>query len=185
MIVIIESIILAFLVAKYQKLKLKPFIQSWNMYALCGLLLLYIGLTASTFLGFHGLIEYRNWFQCIVVFVFAFMCTFNQLSWKRFVTNLVLLISGGFLNMIAINLNNGKMPVFPTLSISTGYINHDMLLNMTKFSPVHTIGNYFTTKAIPLCDIFDLGFTVFSVGDLLFYIGLAVILVGVVKKLNK
>lgn len=185
MIVIIESIVIALLVVKYQRLKLKPFIQSWNMYALCGLLLLYIGLTISTFLGFHELIQYRNWFQCIVVSVFAFMAGFNNLSWKRIITSLGLLLSGGFLNRIAINLNNGKMPVFPSLSISTGYISHDMLLDMTKFSPVHTIGNYFTTKAIPLCDIFDLGFTVFSVGDPLFYIGLAVILVGVVKKLNK
>ena len=185
MVLIIESLIITFLIVKYQKLKIKPFLKSWNAKVIGILLFLYIGLTTLNFLGYYDLIQYRDIYQLLVFFGFWILVYVNVLPLKRICSGILCLFVGSGLNQLAINFNNGKMPIFPTNSIATKYITQEMLVDMTKFSPIHTIGNYTTTKLIPLCDIFDLGFTVFSIGDLFIYMFFVIILMGVIKKLNK
>ena len=182
----IEILLITILYSKYHKLKIKPFLRSWNLYVVVVLTILYIGLTATIFLGHYDFIQYRKFFHIALFSSFVIMAALNNISFKQLFTSLSCFMFGNILNRIAITRNNGKMPVFPTNSIATGFVTKEMIANNTllNISPMHTIADPINTKVIPLCDIFDLGYTIFSIGDLFIYLALSIILIDKIIKLN-
>ena len=60
-------------------------------------------------------------------------------------------------------LNGGKMPVFPTLSYLTGYVNSR---NLNLGGGIHVLGDGATRLKV-LTDYIDIGYSVLSIGDVL------------------
>lgn len=73
-----------------------------------------------------------------------------------------LIFFGMGLNKIVMYFNDWKMPVFPTLSLKTGYIDID---NLNTIDGWHVLGNS-STRLKFLSDIFDTGYCVMSLGDI-------------------
>jgi len=71
---------------------------------------------------------------------------------------------GSALNTIAIDANSGKMPVFISNSWATGFARPNMYNKALAYGDFHVIGDMYT-KLIPLCDTWDLGVSIYSIGD--------------------
>ncbi|GAA0084353.1 hypothetical protein UT300007_07920 [Clostridium sp. CTA-7] len=115
-----------------------------------------------------------------------YLCSYLPLifTYKQYIAAIigsVFVIIGGILNDIAIWANNGYMPVFPTISYFTGYAKPDAF---NKVNDIHILGDS-TTKLKPLTDIFDIGYSVLSVGDIFIRLYIFIIIYNVVKLLNK
>lgn len=85
-------------------------------------------------------------------------------KYKQYIIACVSLLFGFLLNYIVMYFNQGKMPVFPSFSWATGYTQYDMIANDAYFKDFHVLGDHLT-KLIPLCDIFDFGTSIWSLGD--------------------
>ena len=91
---------------------------------------------------------------------------------------------GSVLNMIAVKFNNSKMPVFPNVSFSTDYSKMDMFDKMLKYKDYHVFGSH-DTNLIFLTDIYDVFFSIMSLGDLITRIFVVLIIYYSVKECNK
>jgi len=91
---------------------------------------------------------------------------FRYEKYKPFMFACGSLLSGFGLNAIVMYFNNGKMPIFPSVSYSTGYAKYDMIINASQFGDFHVIGDH-TTRLIFFSDFIDLGTSILSVGDIL------------------
>ena len=161
------------------------------------MLLLYIILEILYFNNYYFIAEYTNIFKALTILsFFGLICQYELYDsiydkykgkgLKAFLTSpfilaIVCLFIGYGLNYIAIVTNGGHMPVFPTMTISTGYTD---LNEFTKDS-FYILGGY-DSKMIPLCDIFDLfGYSNLSLGDLFIRCYAFIILFFSLKKSNK
>jgi hypothetical protein len=93
-------------------------------------------------------------------------------------------IIGSKLNQIAMFYNNGKMPVFPSNSLSTGYSKIDMFEKTSVFNDFHIWGDY-TTKLIFLTDTWDIFYVIMSPGDILIKMFVGIIIYYSIKQCNK
>lgn len=91
---------------------------------------------------------------------------------------------GSKLNQIAMFYNNGKMPVFPSNSISTRFSKIDMFEKASAFKDFHIWGNY-NTKLIFLTDTWDIFYVIMSPGDILIKLFAGIVLYYSVKQCNK
>lgn len=87
-------------------------------------------------------------------------------------------IIGGWCNDLAIWANNGKMPVFPTLSYLTGYTSPNMFGVVDQ---LHILGNHATNLKI-LTDFIDLGYSILSIGDIFIRVLPFIIIYQALKK---
>ena len=90
------------------------------------------------------------------------------------------MVIGGALNDIAIKANGGFMPVFPKLSLWTGYAKLD---SFTKVNDIHILGNA-NVKLKFLTDIFDLGYSILSIGDIFIRFYIFIIIYSSIKSIN-
>ncbi|MGN0028014.1 MAG: DUF5317 family protein, partial [Clostridium sp.] len=74
----------------------------------------------------------------------------------------------------------GYMPVFPSLSYLTGYAKVD---SFSKVKDIHILGNS-STKLKFLTDIFDIGYSVLSLGDIFIRCFVFIIIYNTIKKIN-
>lgn len=175
----IETIIIAMLVAKIRGYKLKPIFLSWEVYPILAFAGLYMFLNMEVFLGNYNFIKYAGILETI------YICTFLILiyRYKQYVSAIIgsiAIIIGTLLNKVAIYANGGKMPVFPTLSYITGYVRPDVF---TKVKDIHVMGSE-ATKLIFLTDIVDLGYSILSIGDIFIRFFAFIIIYSCIKSAN-
>lgn len=91
---------------------------------------------------------------------------------------------GSKLNQIAMFYNNGKMPVFPSNSISIGFSKIDMFEKASVFGDFHIWGNY-KTKLIFLTDTWDIFYVIMSPGDILIKLFAGIVLYYSIRQCNK
>ena len=72
------------------------------------------------------------------------------------------------------------MPVFPTLSYLTGY---GKVEAFDKVNDIHILGNS-STKLKFLTDIFDIGYSILSIGDVFIRLYVFIIIYSVIKEIN-
>ncbi|GAA0126598.1 DUF5317 family protein [Clostridium sp. CTA-19] len=158
----IETIFLAFLIGKIKGYKIKPIFKTWQIYPPIFLEIICFILQINIFRGnYHTIIYFKN-----IKTIYLMSYIFLILKYKEYVQAIigsVFIFIGSFLNKIAILKNNGKMPVFPTLSYKTGYATKEAF-NIVK--DIHILGDE-NSSVIFLTDIFDLGYSVLSIGDIL------------------
>lgn len=92
----------------------------------------------------------------------------------------ILLILGGKLNDIAISSNDGKMPVFFTVSKITGYYKSGIFEKMESQGDYHVLAGP-ATNFFWLTDILDTGYSCLSMGDVLIRAAVFVLLYYSVK----
>ncbi len=91
---------------------------------------------------------------------------FRHKKYKPYIFACCSLLTGFGLNYIVMYFNQGKMPIYPSVSYSTGYTQYDMTMNASRFSDFHILGDH-TTNLIFLSDFIDVGASIWSPGDIL------------------
>ena len=177
--IMIETILLSFILAKVKGYKLKPLFKSWTIYPILAFMLMYVILEVVVFTGNYSLVKYTN------VFKITYLCSFLILiiKYKLYISAIIgstFVLIGGQLNNIAIVANNGKMPVFPSLTYLTGYITKESFTNVMD---IHVLGNSSVNLKF-LTDIFDVGYSIMSIGDILIRIFAFIIIYYAIKNSN-
>lgn len=175
----IETILLAFLVAKIKGYKLKPIFKCWEIYLILGFELIYLFMQISVFYGDYNFIKYASIFKTLYLYSFIIFIIKYKLYISAIVGSISIII-GSVLNNIAISMNNGKMPVFPTLSYLTGYAKYD---SFSKINDIHTLGTS-ATKVKYLTDFIDIGYSILSIGDIFIRLFAFIIIYNAIKHIN-
>lgn len=175
----IETILISLIFCKIKKLKIKPLFKSWTIYPVLFLELVYLIVQVNIFMDNYVAINYVGILKTL------YLCSYLPMIFKyrQYISAIIgsiFVIIGGLLNDIAISANNGFMPVFPTLSFFTGYAKIEAF---DKVNDIHILGDS-STKLKPLTDIFDLGYSVLSIGDIFIRVYVFIIIYNVVKQLN-
>lgn len=175
----IETILLAVLVAKTRGYKIKPLFKSGAIYPVLGFELIYFILQVNIFIGNYSYIQYSGILKILYLNSYLFLI----LKYKQYITAIIgsiFIFIGSVLNNIAIKANGDKMPVFPKLSYITGYVKSD---SFTKVNDIHILGNSATNLKF-LTDIFDLGYSVLSIGDIFIRFFAFIIVFNSIKYIN-
>lgn len=126
--------------------------------------LFYIAVQVSTFCGFYGFVPFAPWLKRLYFLVLLFPI----LAQKLFVPAIAgagIAAAGTYLNRLVMDANGGKMPVFPTLSLWTGYFTPDFA---AAGDAIHLAGDSSVELAF-LSDFIDFGYCILSIGDLLIH----------------
>ena len=175
----IETILIAILVCKVKGYKIKLLFKDFAIYPVVFFELIYLVVQANIFLGNYEVIKYVNFLKTL------YLCSYLPLifyynQYIRSIIGSIFVIIGGKLNDIAIQVNDGFMPVFPSLSYLTGYATIE---SFDKVDDIHILGNELT-KMKYLTDIFDIGYSVLSIGDIFIRVFVFLIIYGSIKTLN-
>jgi len=191
----IESILLSFLISKskihielgklkFQKesYKLTPIFKHWSIYPMIIMSIFYIYLEYSTWNNDYSLLQYSNIFRMAFLSSFLVLAIhYNQTM--KLLQGIIFMSIGTVLNNIAIKVNSNHMPIFPSITFSTGVTNPDKFLDSSMYGDFHVIGDY-TTKLIPLCDFMDNGISTYSIGDIFIFSFAFILIYGSVKASN-
>jgi hypothetical protein len=157
----IETIFLALLLAKLRGYKIIPLFKDWPIYPVIAFAMIYILLEIAVFNGNYSVVGFSTAYKILYLSAFLAMIIKYNLYRNAIVGSAFVLV-GGVMNDVAIAVNNGKMPVFPTLSYLTGYASADAF---SKVNDIHVLGSSAVNYKF-LTDIIDLGYSILSVGDL-------------------
>lgn len=175
----IETILLAMLIAKLKGYKLKPLFKSWGVYPVFGFVIIYMILNSMIFFGNYSFIKYAKYLEALYILTFLIPI----LKYKQYISSIIgslSIVIGTLLNKIAMGANGGKMPVFPTLSNLTGYYKPGVF---GKVMDIHILGST-STKLKALTDFIDLGYSILSIGDVFIRFFTFIIIYGLIKYLN-
>jgi hypothetical protein len=174
-----ETILLAFLFAKIKGYEIKSLFKSWTIYPIIIFEIMYLIGQVTIFLGnykFIGFIVSLKIFYlgAYLLLVFKYEIYVSSIIGAGFV------LLGGVLNDIAIKVNEGFMPVYPTLSYLTGYITPETF-NLVK--DIHVLGDS-QTKLKILTDFIDTGYSILSIGDVFIRVFVFLIIYNSIKKIS-
>lgn len=175
----IETVLLTFILAKINKLKLLPLFKHWSSYPAIFMTLIYIYLEYTVLHGDYYLLQYSNIFRIVYLSSFLILAIYYDQT-KKFILGIGFMIIGTVLNKIAIKANSETMPLFPDLSYVTGVVKPETPV----YGDFHIIGDH-TSKLIPFCDIFDNGISIYSIGDLFIFSFVFLIVFFSIKNSNK
>lgn len=179
----LETVILVLIYSKYKKYKISPIFKQKEMYYILGIELIYIGIQIALFKQHYEWIKYAGLLKSI------YLCTYLGLIFRYELYKEALVGSGyvflgGLCNDIAIKVNGGKMPVFPTLTYWTGYASPEAFEKARQVAnDFHILGSD-QTKLKWLTDWIDLGYSVLSIGDVLIRVFVVLVLYGAIKEIN-
>ena len=176
----IEPILLAIFFAKIKGYKVKPLFKTWAIYPVFAFVLMYLILEAMLFHGNYTFIKYAGSFHYLYLLTFLILIIKYKLNISAIIGS-IFIFTGSVLNNIVIAANNGKMPVFPTLSYLTGYAKSDSFI---KAKDIHILGSE-VTKLKFLTDIFDVGYSIMSIGDICIRVFAFIIIFNTIKTINK
>lgn len=176
----IETILLAMMILKIKRYKLKPMFKSWVFYPMLIFTLFYAFINITIFCGYYGFVKYSAWLEK------AYLSTLLLIVFKYEVYGSAIIGSigvfiGTIMNKLAMTANGGKMPVFPSFSYITGYAKLD---SFEKVKGIHILGNEQTNLKI-LTDYIDLGYSVLSIGDIFIRFFTFIIVYNSIKVLNE
>lgn len=175
----LETVIISLIFCKIKKMKIKPLFKAWAFYPIILMEIICLIVQANIFAENYNVINY------VKILKTLYLCSYLPLifMYRQYVSAVVgsiFVIIGGILNDIAISVNNGYMPVFPSLSYLTGYMKYDAF---DKINDIHILGDS-STKLKFLTDIFDVGYSIFSLGDIFIRVFVFIIIYNSVRYLN-
>lgn len=180
----------------YQVYKFSHIFKSWQIYIPLFFMFVYIYFESCVFKRNYWFIPYQQTIKTLTLLSYIpliFKYKLYESAWSKLKQNndiiniitsplmigTLLIIMGTILNAIVIRANNGHMPVFPSLTYATGYIDKNMIND-----GLHVLGGY-NTKLIILTDFIDLfGYSVASIGDILIRLYVSIIIFFSVKSSN-
>lgn len=175
----IEVILIAMLSAKIKGYNLKPLFKSWIMYPIFVYELMYLILQVTVFLGDYRFVKYAGTLKLIHLYLFLIPIIKYKKYYSAIIGSIFIFI-GSTLNNVAIKMNNGHMPVFPTLSYWTGYVKED---SFNRINDIHVLGNS-ATKLRILTDVIDIGYSILSIGDIFIRCFAFIVIFSVIKHVN-
>ncbi|MCE5220164.1 MAG: DUF5317 domain-containing protein [Clostridium sp.] len=185
---------LALLYSWHKKLNIKLLFESWPIYLPLCMLCLYIIAEILIFNDQYWITQYGSQIKQITLLSYLGLVlkyklydseNTNQSELKRFLTSpfiiaIICLVIGYSMNFIAITMNSGHMPVFPSTTYFTGYTDSS---SFTKDS-FYVLGDS-TSKAIPLCDIYDIYYSNLSLGDVFVRCYVFLLIYHSIRRINK
>jgi len=179
----IETVLLAFIIARIRKNKLLPIFKHWSIYPVIFMALIYIYLESMIWQGDYSLIKYANVFKTAYLSSLLILAIhYDRMNVFLYSTPLIWI--GTSLNVIAMRANGGKMPVFVSNSWATGYAKPDMFEKTLAVGDFHIIGNMYS-NLIPICDTWDFGWCVMSIGDIIVRSFVFLVIYYCIKESNK
>jgi hypothetical protein len=175
----IETILLAMVISKIKGYKLKPLFKSWAFYPTMIFTVFYVFLQITIFYGDYKFITYASLFEKIYLLTFMALIFKYGLYGSAIIGSMSIFV-GTTLNRLVMASNNGKMPVFPTLSFVTGYAKPN---SFNIVNDIHIIGSE-TTKLKFLTDYIDLGYSILSIGDIFIRFFTFIIVFSTIKYIN-
>ena len=166
--------------AKIKHYKIKYLFYTWTFYPILLAELAYIGLQITIFAGNYEFVQYTEFFRIAHSLSFLFAMFAFELYKPALIGSGSMMI-GTLLNRFVISQNNGKMPVFPTLSYWTGYVKPD---TFDIVNDIHVLGGIDTSWKI-LTDWIDVGYSIMSPGDVLIHVFAFLMLYALIKAVNK
>lgn len=175
----LETIIIAIIVAKFKGYNIKPLFKTKEFYPVIFMELIYLIIQIAIFNENYEVIKYVGILKTV------YLCSYLPLVFKyeQYISAIIgsiVMIIGGWLNNIAIYANDGMMPVFPNLSYLTGYATVE---SFSKVNDIHILGSS-ETKLKFLTDIFDIGYSVLSLGDIFIRFYVFIIIYKSIKYIN-
>lgn len=172
----IETVILCLTIAKLKSYNIKEALKDWSILLVLFTALVYVFLQVQIFSNNYELVKY-SYIIKIGTFICYFIMAFKHKLYKQIIIAGGLVIFGSWLNTVVMQANNGLMPIFPSLTYATGYTDISIIGIGGGF---HVLGDH-TTKLIPLADIFDFGYMICSIGDLMVRFGMGLLLYKSIK----
>lgn len=142
--------------------------------------IIYLVLQIFVMRGDYAVIVFADIFKKTYLLSFLFPIIMLKL-YKPGLIGAGFILAGTALNNSVMYANNGRMPVFPSLTYLTGYVKSD---TFQKISDIHVLGNA-DTQMIILSDIFDVGWSILSIGDVLIHLFAGIIVYSTIVELNK
>lgn len=176
----IETVLIAMLAAKLKGYKLKSLFKHWTVYPMLIIVVMYIFLNIGVFFGNYTFVKYAGILESVYTCTFLFLILKYELYGSAIIGAVAIFI-GSMLNKLAISANNGKMPVFPSLSYITGYAKPEAF---GKADNIHIIGDQ-AVKLKFLTDYIDLGYSVLSIGDIFIRLFTFIIIYNTIVSTNK
>lgn len=179
----LETLILTLIYSKYKKNNVKYLFQQKEIYYVLAIELVYVCIQAAIFADAYTFIKYASLLKSIYLCSYLGL-VFKHELYKEAILGSGFVLLGGLCNDLAIRANGGTMPVFPSLSYLTGYASPEGFEMAQKLvNDYHVLGNE-ETKLKFLTDIFDIGYSVLSMGDVFIRVFVVLIIFSAVKKLN-
>lgn len=176
----IETILIAMLVAKIKGYKVKPLFRDWTIYPILILEIVHIFFQVNIFLDNYYFVQYASVIKKIYMLSYVIPIIIH----KEYFTGIlgsVFVFIGTLLNNFVIAQNGGKMPVYPNFSYITGYASPEAI---TGIKGIHILGSA-QTKFWFLSDIIDIGWSVLSIGDIFIRLFAFTIIFSTIKTLNR
>lgn len=174
------SILLALGIAKFKRFRLKPVLTAYALYPFFFVELVYWVFQITVFAKNYTFLPYAEFLKTAYFLTLLVPILVYKLYAPALAGSASVLVGTG-LNRLAMSANGGKMPVFPSLSLHTGYFSSAPL---SAADTVHCLGGAGTRLKI-LCDYIDIGWSILSVGDLLIHAFSLIILYYSIKAMNK
>jgi len=199
---VIITLLFIWIIKGYKLSDILKLFKHWTMYPVILTCLAHMYFIYLIICGQYWFLEYATYIKTIsllfyIILIFKYklidISIFKNINLKKngqlttSLTSPVVLgglctIIGSQLNKMAMFYNNGKMPVFPTSSLSIGYSKIDMFEKTFLFNDFHILGNYITTKLIFLCDTWDIFIAILSPGDIFIRFYVSVVLYYSIKQ---
>lgn len=176
----LETILVACIVSKLKGYRVKDIVTEKAFYPLLACEIFYWMTQINLFAGQYGFLKYAAIFKSVYLCT-TLLIVFRYDLYKYAFIGVGFVIVGGWCNDLAIAANNGYMPVYPTLSYLTGYVRPEAF---GVADQLHILGNEMT-KMKYLTDLFDTGYSILSIGDVLIRILPGSILYQGIKHMNE
>jgi hypothetical protein len=173
------TLLFSFLYAKIKHYKIKYLFHAWAIYPSLFLEIVFVFLTINMFLSNYYFVQFAPIYKQIYLYSFILPILFYKL-YKSGIIGSGFILVGTLLNRFVMSQNGGKMPVYPSLSLITGYIKPN---TFSRISDIHIIGNVNTHFKI-LTDYIDLGYLVMSIGDLFIHFFCVIVIYQTIKVMN-
>ena len=174
------TLLIAVCFAKYRGCEIKPAFTNVVLYPPIVCEIIYLVLQVFVMRGDYWVIEFADVFKKLYLLSFLFPIIMLKL-YKPGLVGAGFILAGTALNNLVMYANNGKMPVFPSLTYLTGYVKSD---TFQKINDIHILGNA-DTQMIILSDIFDVGWSILSIGDVLIHTFAGIVVYSAIVELNK
>ncbi|MEG2353010.1 MAG: DUF5317 family protein [Clostridium sp.] len=175
----IETILLAIVIAKLKGYKIKALFKTWTIYPVLCLELILVFFQINTFIGNYKYIEFAPIFKSIYMYTLLIPLFTYKLYLSGFIGSICIFI-GTLMNRFVMTMNGGKMPVYPSLSYLTGYVKYD---SFDKVKDIHILGSQATNYKV-FTDFIDLGYSILSIGDVFIRVFVFIIIYNLIKATN-
>ena len=157
----IETVLLALLLAKCRGYRIAPFWKSVWFYPVFAVDLFSVFLQVQIFLYNDAFLPVAGVLKNVYMVLYMLPLLRYRL-YKPGVIGAGCIVAGTAMNKIVMAANGGKMPAFPTLSLRTGYFDPALL---EAPGSIHCLGTE-ASRLKFLTDYIDIGYSVLSIGDL-------------------